>query len=172
MTKKKRLFALGASSDCNHKVEGNMRMRYGVILVVIGYMILLWYAEGWGADWKLYGVDDDKCNYYYDVASVKTLSKGIKTVWTKMQAKNDKCILYNIKMRTAIFGLSVKGYKNYSYTMALGKINCALKKASTETVTDYNNEGNVLHSITPSAEYWEAIVPGSVAYLLYEQICK
>ncbi len=86
-----------------------------------------------GADWKLYGVDNDKCYYYYDVSSVKTLSKGIKKVLTKMQAKNDKCILYNMKMRTVI-GLSIKGYKNYSYTIALGKINCTLEKASTETV--------------------------------------
>ena len=124
-----------------------------------------------GADWKLYGVDNDKCNYYYDASSVKTLSKGIKRVWTKMQAENDKCILYNIRMRTVI-GLSIKGYKNYSYTTALGKIDCSLEKANTETVTDYNNGGNVLYSYTPSTEYWEAIVPESVAYLLYEQICK
>lgn len=139
--------------------------------VVLTVLLLFICSVAEGADWKLYGVDNDKCNYYYDVSSVKTLSQGIRKVWTKMQAKNDKCILYNIKMRTAI-GLSIKGYKNYSYTMALGKINCALERASTETVTDYNNEGNVLYSITPSTEYWEAIVPGSVAYLLYEQICK
>ena len=145
-----------------------MNKRYFVVLAVV---LLLICSVAEGADWKFYGVDNDKCNYYYDVSSVKTLSQGIKKVWTKMQAKNDKCILYNIKMRTVI-GLSIKGYKNYSYTIALGKINCALEKASTETVTDYNNEGNVLYSITPSTEYWEAIVPGSVAYLLYEQICK
>ena len=88
-----------------------------------------------------------------------------------MQAENNKCILYNIKLRTAI-GLPIKGYENYSYTMALGKIDCSLEKTSAETVADYNNEGNVLHSFTPSTEYWEAIVPESVAYLLYEQICK
>ena len=26
-----------------------------VILTVIGYMVLLWNAEGWGADWNLLG---------------------------------------------------------------------------------------------------------------------
>ncbi len=139
--------------------------------VLSAVLLLFICSSAEGAGWKLYGVDSDKCNYYYDVSSVKTLSKGIKKVWTKMQAENDKCILYNKKLRNAI-GLSIRGYENYSYTMALGKIDCSLEKASTETITDYNNEGNVLYSFTPSTEYWEAIVPESVAYLLYEQICK
>ncbi len=81
--------------------------------VVLTVILLFIFSVAEAADWKLYGVDNDKCNYYYDVSSVKTLSRGIKKVWTKMQAKNDKCILYNIKMRTVI-GLSIKGYKNYS----------------------------------------------------------
>jgi hypothetical protein len=145
-----------------------MNKPYFVILAVV---LLLICSVAEGADWKLFGVDNDKCTYYYDVSSVKTLPQGIKKVWTKMQAENDKCILYNIKMRTVI-GLSINSYKNYSYTMALGKINCASKKASAEIVNDYDNEGNVLYSISPSTEYWEAIVPESAAYLLYEQICK
>ena len=77
-----------------------------------------------GADWKLYGRTADGCNYYYDVSSVKTLSKGIKKVWTKTQADNNKCILALIKMRTE-YGHSIKGYENYSRTIELVEIDCS-----------------------------------------------
>ncbi len=42
---------LGASDDCNHRMEGRMRKKYGVIFAVIGYIILFSYVEGW-TDWK------------------------------------------------------------------------------------------------------------------------
>jgi hypothetical protein len=99
------------------------------------------------------------------------LSKGIKKVWAKKQAENDKCILHVIKQRTEL-KLPIKGYENFSHTMALFKIDCSLEKTSTETFINYDNKGNVLESYTFSTESWSAIVPVSIIYKLYEHICK
>jgi len=145
------------------------------IFVVLAVVLLLICSVAEGAEWKLYGTDND-CNYYYDVSSVKTLSKGIlskgiKKVWTKKQAENDKCVLYVIKQRTEL-KLPIKGYENFSHTMALFKIDCSLEKTSTETFSNYDNKENVLESYTFSTESWSAIVPESIIYLLYKQICK
>jgi len=137
---------------------------------VLAVVLLLICSVAEGADWKLYGADND-CNYYYDVSSVKTLSKEIKKVWAKKQAENDKCILHVIKQRTEL-KLPIKGYENFSHTMALFKIDCSLEKTSTETFTNFDNKGNVLESYTFSTESWSAIVPESIIYLLYKQICK
>jgi len=137
---------------------------------VLAVVLLLICSVAEGADWKLYGADND-CNYYYDVSSVKTLSKEIKEVWAKKQAENDKCILHVIKQRTEL-KLPIKGYENFSHTMALFKIDCSLEKTSTETFTNFDDKGNVLESYTFSTESWSAIVPESIIYKLYKHLCK
>ena len=145
------------------------------IFVMLAVVLLLICSVAEGADWRLYGADNG-CNYYYDELSVKTLSKGIlskgiKRVWAKKHAENDKCIPHVIKQRTEL-KLPIKGYENFSHTMALFKIDCSLEKTSTETFINYDNKGNILESYTFSTESWSAIVPESIIYLLYKQICK
>ena len=140
------------------------------IFVMLAVVLLLICSVAEGADWRLYGADNG-CNYYYDELSVKTLTKGIKRVLAKKHAENDKCILHVIKQRTEL-KLPIKGYENFSHTMALFKIDCSLEKTSTETFTNYDNKGNILESYTFSTESWSAIVPESIIYLLYKQICK
>jgi hypothetical protein len=137
---------------------------------VLAVVLLLICSVAEGADWKLYGVDNG-CNYYYDVSNVKVLSKMIKKVWTKKQAEDNKCIRHVIKQRTEL-KLPIKGFENFSHTMALFKIDCSLEITSTESLTNYDNKGNVLESYTFSTESWSAIVPKSIIYLLYKQICK
>jgi hypothetical protein len=34
-----------------------MKKRNGVILAVIGYIVFFFCMEGWGANWKLIGID-------------------------------------------------------------------------------------------------------------------
>jgi hypothetical protein len=138
--------------------------------VVLAVVLLLICSVAEGADWEFYGTAND-CNYYYDVSSVKTLSKGIKKLWIKKQAENDKCILDLIKKRTKL-ELPITGYGNYSHTMVLLKIDCSLEKHCVETSTNYDNKGNVLDSFTPSTESWSAIVQESVTYTLYKHICR
>lgn len=140
------------------------------IFVVSAVVLLLICSAAEGADWRLYGADNG-CNYYYDGLSVETLPKGIKEVWTKKQAENVKCILHVIKQRNEL-KLPIKGYENFSHTMASFKIDCSLGKTSTETFTNYDNKGNVLESYTFSTESWSAIVPESIIYLLYKQVCN
>ena len=70
LTWKKKLFVLGASSGCNHKVEGNMRTKYGVILAVIGYITFFSSIQGWGTDWKFYEANKEGA-YFYDTEADK-----------------------------------------------------------------------------------------------------
>jgi len=135
--------------------------------IVLALVLLLICSIAEGADWKLYGRTADGCSYYYDVSRVKTLSKGIKKVWTKTQADNNKCILALIKMRTE-YGHSIKGYENYNRTIELVEIDCSSKVTGIETSTDYDNKGNVLDKVIS----WDATVPETFAYGLYERICK
>jgi len=137
---------------------------------VFAVVLLLISSVAEGADWKFCGYFGG-CKNYYDASSVEELSMGLKKVWIISQADNEKCILDKINGRIKV-GLPVKDYEIYSHTMVLEKIDCALEKTSTETVTDYDNEGNVLHSFTSSTEYWEEIVSDTIDYVLYGKICK
>jgi hypothetical protein len=138
---------------------------------VVAVVLLLICSVAEGAGWKLYGVDNNGCFFYYDVSSVQTLPKGIKKVWTKNEAIDNQCILYNVKLRTQ-YGLPVKYYESYSHTQILEKIDCSLEKNCVVTLTDYDNKGNILANFTFSTESWEAIVPDSVNDKLYKRICK
>jgi hypothetical protein len=100
------------------------------------------------------------------------LSKRIKKVWTKNEAIDNQCILYNMKLRTE-YGLPVKkDYENYSYTQIMEKIDCSLEKNCVVTLADYDKKGNVLDTVTFSTESWSAISPDSVDDKLYKQICE
>lgn len=82
MTWKKNPFVLGVSNDCNHLVEGNMRIKCGVILAVIGYITFFSSMQGWGTDWKFYESNEEG-TYFYDTEAVRQVSKDIIQVWTK-----------------------------------------------------------------------------------------
>jgi hypothetical protein len=147
-------------------------MNKSFFVVLLAVVLLRISSVADGAEWKLYAVDNNGCFFYYDVSSVQTLSEGIKKVWTRNEAIDNQCIFYNTKVRSQ-YGLPVKkDYESYSHTRILEKIDCSLGKNCVVTLTDYDNEENVLDTATISTESWSAISADSVNDKLYKQICK
>jgi len=162
MTWKKKPFALGASNDCNHKL-GNMRMRYGVIFVVIEYMVLLWYAEGWGADWKFYSQTPEAL-YYFDVGSVTSSRENTISVQVKLDF-TDKGVIDMVEQ-------SGKEYQDISYELNDYEINCADKKFRVLSVIRYSKSGEILLRVSREETEWVSMPPDSTSESLAKMVCK
>ena len=140
-----------------------MRKRYRVILVVIGYMILLWYAEGWGADWKFLGQDIKGSVLEIDVASISHQPNNIVRVLVK-HTRSKESVTDWVKR----FG---EQYKDFSYSVDLEEYDCTERKRRILNLTQYSSDGGVIFSDNSPGE-WRLIIPDSMADAAFEEVCK
>jgi hypothetical protein len=135
--------------------------RLGVILIGLA---IFGYAEVWGADWKLYNVND---NYkgYYDAQSIPRPSKNIVRVWVKWDV-TEKGVLDWGKRKN-----DRKKYENLNHMKVLYEIDCVEKKSRRLSGTEYDNKGGMIDSDS-SPSKWEFIIPESMTEGLYEEVCK
>ena len=148
-----------AIANQKRKVMGK---RYGVILAVFT-LTLFSYAEGWGADWKVYSSTDYGIRSY-DAESMIRPSKGVVRVWTKL-LYNEKAITDTVKEKGDM-------YKTLSYTMVFDEFICAEKEKRLLALIDYSTDGKILFSANYKESKWSFIVPESVGESLYNAVCK
>ena len=143
--------------------RGGMRKTHGAILAVIGYMILFCYAEGWGADWKLYSQTPEAL-YYFDVRSVNPSLENAISVEVKLTF-TDKGIIEMVEQ----FG---KAYQNISYELNHYEIDCADKKFRVSSVTRYSKNERILLRVSRDESPWIPIPPDSTSENLANMVCK
>jgi hypothetical protein len=145
-----------------------MRKRYGVMFAVIGYMIFFSCMEGWGADWKSLGKNDEY-EFYLDTESITPSQENMFRVSVKA-VFTDKGVITLMKL----FGTE---YKTLDRQEGLMELNCSNKMILDLFSTFHSNGGGVLDS-TPTggkmrvSNEWEFITPGSFDELLYQEICE
>jgi hypothetical protein len=145
-----------------------MRKRHGVILAVIGYIVFFFCMEGWGADWKSLGKNDEY-EFYLDTGSITRSQKNIFRVSVKA-VFTDKGIIKLME----VFGTE---YENLDHQVGSIELNCSNKMTLDLLSTFYSKGGGVLGSTQTGGKMrvsnkWEAIAPGSFNELLYQEICK
>jgi hypothetical protein len=144
-------------------VGGNMKKIYKFIIntVVIGFAIF-GYAFAWGADWKLYIVED-KWHHYFDAENIMHPSKNIVRVWTKT--------VYSDKGRIWLLRDFGKNWENVYSAISLEEINCNDKKYRFLSQQYYSEDGGILFS-AGERERWEYVIPESLSELLFEKVCR
>ena len=145
-----------------------MRKRYGVILAVIGCIVFFFCMEGWGADWKSLGKNDEY-EFYLDTESITPSQENIFRVSVKA-VFTDKGINRLVKL------LGTE-YKNLGHQVGLMEVNCSNKMILDLLSTFYSKGGGVLGSTHTGGKMrvsnkWEFIDPGSFNELLYQEICE
>ena len=140
-----------------------MRNTCGVILAVIGSLILFGYAQGWGADWKLYSQTPEAL-YYFDVGSVNSSHENTISVQVKLDL-TDKGVVEMIEQ----FG---KDYQNISHELHHYEIDCADKKFRVSSVTRYSKNGRILLRVSRDESQWMPIPPDSTSESLSNMVCK
>ena len=140
-----------------------MRRTCGVVLAVIGYMILVCYAEGWGADWKLYSQTPEAL-YYFDVRSVNPSHENTISVQVKLDF-TDKGVIEMVEQ----FG---KDYQNISHELNHYEISCADKKFRVSSVTRYSKNGRILLRVSRDESQWIPIPADSTSESLSNMVCK
>ena len=154
---------LGASNDCDRKKGDDMRKTHGAILAIIGYMILFWYAEGWGADWKFIGQDVKGSVLEIDVASISLQPNNIVRLLVK-HTRSKQSVTDWVKE----FG---EQYKDFSYSIDLEEYHCTEKKRRILNLAQYSLGGGIIFSDNSPGE-WSFIIPDSTADAVFEEVCK
>ena len=145
------------------KKDGDrMKSLLGKVGVILIGLMILGYAEAWGADWELYS-SSEKVFYYYDAQNITRPSKNVVRVWEKWD--------YTEKGVMDMVGSFGKEYENLSHTIFFLEINCSKKKNRGLSLTHYDHKGSVVYSISSPSE-WRSINPESMAEKLYKKVCK
>lgn len=151
--------------------------KLGIIVLAFG-LIALCCNYAYGADWKPYAETQDFYFYHHNnvepQVSLKNIldifRKKIVTVWTKRVTKGENGKNWQIQENKR-FGVSIKGYENYEYTIALKEINCSDKTIRLLSEADYTKEGNLLAKSESPYSEWKPIVPGSDDEALQKAVC-
>ena len=140
-----------------------MKKRNGIILAVIGYIVFFFCMEGWGANWKLIGIDAKDSVWEIDTASISRQPNNIVRVWVKT-TYSKKGINEFVKN----FG---KEFKDLSYCTRLDEYHCTEKKNRTLVINWYSLSGGVMYSVESPTE-WEFVIPGSMGEDNLKAVCK
>ena len=142
----------------------SLSVKFVIVSAVIGFAIF-GYAEGWGADWKLFA-ETDLYECFYDAGDTAPSSENIVDVWTKLE--------YTRKGVNGIVAKFGKHYADLSYSLELWEINCAEKKDRILSITEYSAEGKILYADSAEEKLpaWKIIPRQSVDESLYRTVCK
>jgi hypothetical protein len=140
-----------------------MRKRNGIILAVIGYIVLLFCMEGWGADWKLIGQDVKGSVLEIDLASISRQPNNMVKVLLKRTRSKESVADWVNK-----FG---EKYKDFSYSIDLEEYDCTEKKRRILGLTQYSLDGEIIFSDNSPGE-WGFIIRDSMADAICEEVCK
>jgi Surface-adhesin protein E len=119
--------------------------------------------EGWGADWKLYHVDEEyRC--YYDGETIRKVL-GILRVWEKW-IPSQKTVDKQVKT----FGAK---YQDWEFTLYLVAIDCMDGKRRLLLYTQYDKSGKAITTFEYSEidSPWQFIAPETVGETLLKAVC-
>jgi hypothetical protein len=143
---------------------GNMsKVKIYLISTFFFGLVLLRFAEAWGADWKVYAGTNDGI-FYYDAENVIHPSNNTIRIWHKVVFSEK-----GIRGAVNTFG---KDYENLDYSISLREINCAEKMFRSLSVTYYSKEGAVLDSSEDYGAEWHSIDPMAIIEGLYQRVCQ
>ncbi len=139
-----------------------MRIRYGVIIVVIGFVFFS-STKGWGADWKSFG-RNATADFYYDTESITHPSKDVLRVSVKR--------LYTEKGVSDLVGVLGAKFKTVRHSVDLYEIHCVDRKFRLLSSVVYSTDEEILESFNYQEPTWKVIVPESIIDTLYKTLCK
>ena len=140
-----------------------MRKKYGVIVVVIGYIFFFFCMEGWGANWR-YAFRTVHQDTLIDFESISRLPDNIIRVWEK-NIVTDKGREYYVESSKQV------KFINLDHFIVLTEYHCTWKKTRVLSVVFYSKDGTILHS-SESPGNWGFIFPGSAAEYIFKEVCK
>lgn len=150
--------------------EGNMANSKLFLLITLVTIVLLsayLNTKAEGADWKAVW-ENEVTFFFYDVDSYP--SEGIVRVSVKSVPKD---INRAIEFKEKLYGVF---YKNFAFTIFLGDIRCRDRKNLLISDTDYDIQGNILHSNIlkkyPGMEEWKDIPPNSAILGVFNKVCR
>lgn len=157
-----------------------MRATLLVLLIVTSLSSSLVSPVQTKPEWKYVAtLEDDRDSWktYYDTAGIERHDKGIVGVWlkqipvTKDDAERQRIVSGIIENRK-VNNMSVKGYKEFAYTLTLVEFDCSGKKARSISIKDYDRAEKLLGSDTRMDARFAPVPEQSLPGLILEAVCK
>ena len=146
-----------------------LRMNMKTMVIFISFALCSAPFDAAGAPWNLLGQDDDYA-IYFDARSITLISDTASKVWIKVVPKGRKYKEDTMKSRKDQ-GLTVEGYKNYTYRMEAVEIECALERHRVLETADYDGTDLKL-SASDSISVWRDTIIGTPYATLAKVICS
>src|SRR5215217_408042 len=131
-------------------------------------------------EWKYVAtLEDDRDSWktYYDAANIDRQDKGIVAVFLKQipitpnDAERQRIVSGIIENRK-VNNMSIKGYKEFAYTLTLVEFDCAGRKARRISIKDYDRKEKLLASDTQEGVRFAPVHEDSMPDLILKAVCK
>jgi|GEM_PF-5509196 len=134
-------------------------------IFLLGVFFLFFFSvASRAADWQFFS-ESPRGNYFYDASGMKTISKNVIRVLVKLDITPEECERWHAR-----FG---EKYRDFSHEEELKEINCSTKKARVISVTEYDENGEVIDRVHfGDTSGWDRIAPGTVNHALSKVVCK
>ena len=138
-------------------------MRYGVALLIIGYIVFFCYRESWGADWKFVKKNSESSVLEIDVASISRQPNNIVRAWLKLTHSKE-----NVAEWVKQLG---EDYKDFSYSTYSAEYDCAERKSRILSRIHYSSDGRIIFEENSPGE-WSILTPGSLGDSVFKEVCE
>ena len=140
-------------------------MKWGFILVIIGFVGIQTEAYGQSWHWEFYFTDTE-CNYFYDPDTVFRFAENIIRVWWKEDFKTKEVL--------GSRGFTGSEYEKAVYQINVSDINCKKKECRRKFFMICSEEGeNILCNIhRQKLDDWVSIREVQPIGVLYWRLCR
>ena len=130
-------------------------------LAIVAGLIIFFYAEVWGFDWKYYGTNEEG-SYFYETESIARPSEN--TVRVCVQS------IYTEKGISRWVKGGGKEFQKLEFSLILSELNCVEKSIRHLRILFYSKNGEMFYPI--KNEEWHFFAPDSMSGILFNEVCK
>ena len=140
-------------------------MKWGIMLVIIGFVAIQTEAHGESWNWKFF-LSNAECDFFYDPDTALRSPEGIVRVWWKEVFKTEKVL----KSR----GFTESKYEKAVYQINVTEINCERKECCMKFFMLCSGEGeSILCTIhRRQSDEWVSVREGYPIGALYWKLCR
>jgi tetratricopeptide (TPR) repeat protein/sporulation protein YlmC with PRC-barrel domain len=120
-----------------------------------------------GDKWVFFA-SSDTTSWYYDKTSIEWSKNKVASVWQRAEITDKEKYVSEL----GVTGSLKDKYKSISHVMYRFDIDCVGKRSKFISSHAYSDSGTVLNTYTPDNTVFDLIIPETIGYKSFEEVCK